>query len=134
MLRQFLLLIVLSLTFQAPLAIAQTKCKGYKPPIGPGRGGGREWARQAGLPIINVKPGPKYTKAALRHQVNGTVLLRAVMHSSGQVREVCVITGLPYGLTKRAVEAAYKIEFEPAVKDGRPVSKTIQLEYNFNTY
>jgi TonB family protein len=133
MLRQLPLIIILCLSFQAPLAIGQVKCKGYLPK-GPGRSLGPGLARQAGLPIIKVKPQVKYTKAALRHEVQGTVVLRVVLHSSGQVREVCVVQGLPYGLTKRAVDAAYRIEFEPALKEGRPVSFTMQMEYEFSLY
>ncbi len=134
MLRQLTLTIILCLSIQVPLALGQAKCKGYSP-SGPGRGGGSPaMRRQAGLPVITVKPEAVYTKAARKHQVNGTVLLKALLHSSGQVRDVCVVQGLPYGLTKRAVDAAYKMKFEPAVKEGRPLSATIQLEYNFNLY
>ena len=71
--------------------------------------------------IIKVKPKAEYTKAALRRQVQGTVTLRLLLHSSGRLR---TSEGFPYRLTKRAVEAAYRIEFEPAMKDGRPVSVT----------
>jgi TonB family protein len=100
--------------------------------MGPGRGGGQR--QHPGMAIIKVKPQPQYTKTALRRQVQGTVILRVVLHSSGQVRDVCVVKGLPYGLTRRAVGAAYRIEFEPAMEEGRPVSKTILIEYDFSTY
>lgn len=126
--RQLTLVILLLLSFQCPQALGQAKCKGYLPK-GPGRGGG-----QGAGSLIKVKPQPQYTKEALRRQVQGTVILRIVLHSSGQVKDVCVIKGLPYGLTKRAVASAYKIEFEPAVKDGRAVSVTTLIEYQFNTY
>jgi TonB family protein len=133
MLRQLLLLIILFLSFQAPQALGQAKCKEYSPK-GPGRGGPGRGGQRPGMPVIKVKPQPQYTKAALRHQVQGTVILRVILHSSGQVRDVCVVKGLPYGLTRRAVEAAYRIEFEPAVAQGRPVSKTILINYDFSTY
>ena len=45
-----------------------------------------------------------------------------------------VMTKLPHGLTERALIAARKINFTPAVKDGQAVSMYIQLEYNFNLY
>jgi len=41
---------------------------------------------------------------------------------------------LPFGLTEQAIAAARQIKFVPAVKDGRPVSVFMQLEYNFNLY
>jgi hypothetical protein len=49
-----------------------------------------------------------------------------------QVQNIRVISGLPYGLTEQAVSAARQIKFTPAMKDGKPVSMWMQLEYNFN--
>jgi len=83
---------------------------------------------------IKSKPQPQYTEEARRHQIIGTVLLRAVFHSSGQIKDVCVVEGLPYGLTRKAVQAAYKIKFEPVMKDGYPVSVTRYIEYSFSLY
>jgi hypothetical protein len=34
-------------------------------------------------------------------------------------------------LTQKAIEAASKIRFEPAMKDGKPVSVRGNLEYSF---
>ena len=42
-----------------------------------------------------------------------------------------VVSGLPYGLNDRAVEAAKKIQFTPAKKNGHPVSMWMELQYNF---
>lgn len=80
------------------------------------------------------KPEPQYTEEARKNQVTGTVILRAVFSSSGQVTNISARAGLPYGLTERAIAAARQIKFTPATKDGRPVSMYIQLEYNFNLY
>jgi hypothetical protein len=38
------------------------------------------------------------------------------------------------GLTERAIEAAQRTRFIAAMKDGKPVSMWIQLEYYFNLY
>ncbi len=83
---------------------------------------------------ILSKPQPEYTEEARKNQTVGTVVLRAVFTSSGQVTNIRAVSGLPFGLTERAVAAARQIKFEPATKDGRPVSMYIQLEYNFNLY
>jgi TonB family protein len=82
--------------------------------------------------IISKKPRPKYTKAARANKVEGTVVLKVVFSSTGEVNNIHTVTGLPFGLTERAIEAAHKIKFKPAIKDGRPVSMWVQLEYNFN--
>jgi TonB family protein len=80
------------------------------------------------------RPEPIYTETARRNEVTGTVVIRAVFSSSGQVTNVRVVSGLGDGLTENAVEAARSIRFFPAVKDGRVVSQYVQIEYNFNLY
>lgn len=80
------------------------------------------------------KPEPKYTEEARRNQISGTVMLRAVFASSGEVVQIRALSSLPFGLTERAIAAAREIKFLPATKGGRPVSVFMQLEYNFNLY
>lgn len=80
------------------------------------------------------KPEPQYTEEARRNQVTGTVMLRAVFASSGEVVQIRALSSLPYGLTERAIAAAREIKFVPAMKGGRPVSMFMQLEYHFNLY
>lgn len=80
------------------------------------------------------KPEPQYTEEARRNQVTGTVRLRAVFASSGEVVSIEALNQLPFGLTEKAIAAARGIKFVPAMKDGRPVSVYMNLEYNFNLY
>src|SRR5947209_12089767 len=83
---------------------------------------------------ILSRPEPQYTEEARKNQVSGTVVLRAVFSSGGQVTNIRTVSGLPYGLTERAIAAARMIRFSPAMKDGHAVSQYIQIEYNFNLY
>ena len=103
--------------------------------VGPGSGPvayiGREVDTKARL---LSKPEPNYTVAARDKQIVGTVILKAVFASSGKVTNIRVVQGLPNGLTERAIEAARKIKFVPATKEGKYVSMWMQLEYNFNLY
>ena len=85
-------------------------------------------------PRVLEKPEPQYTEEARRHQITGTVVLRCVFAADGRVRNIIPVRALPYGLTRKAINAAYQIKFIPATKDGRPVSMYMQLEYNFNLY
>ena len=80
------------------------------------------------------KPEPQYTEEARRNQIIGTVMLRVVFSSGGEVDQIRAVRTLPFGLTERAIAAARQIKFVPATKDGRPVSVQMQLEYNFNLY
>jgi TonB family protein len=83
---------------------------------------------------ITSKPEPLYTEEARKNQVTGTVRLRLVLSASGQVTGITALTKLPDGLTEKAIEAARKISFIPAEKDGRKVSQYVTIEYNFNIY
>jgi TonB family protein len=108
---------------------------------GPGGGGGgtdydkifsgREVTSKA---RVLSKPEPTYTEAARKNQITGTVVLRAVFSSGGSVTNIHAVSGLPDGLTERAIAAAKSIKFVPATKDGRPVSMWMELQYNFNLY
>ena len=80
------------------------------------------------------KPEPTYTERARGEQLTGTVVLKCVFAADGTVTNIRVVVGLPYGLTDRSIEAARKIKFIPATKDGKPVSMWMQLEYNYNLY
>lgn len=75
---------------------------------------------------VKSKPHPEYAMSG----VGGTVVLRVVFMASGKVSQIRVVSDVP-GFTDAAVQAARKINFEPAIKDGRYVSQYIQLEYNF---
>ena len=108
---------------------------------GPGGGGGgtdysktfaaREVTRKA---QITSKPEPLYTEEARKNQVTGTVRLRLILGASGSVSGITPVSRLPDGLTEKAIEAARRISFTPAEKDGRKVSQYVTIEYNFNIY
>jgi TonB family protein len=60
------------------------------------------------------------------------VSLRVVFSSTGKVKNVEVIGGGPRDrFARAAMEAARKIKFAPAIKDGRAVSQRGLLEYQF---
>ncbi|MCA1566735.1 MAG: TonB family protein [Acidobacteria bacterium] len=83
---------------------------------------------------ILSKPEPLYTDEARNSGIRGTVHLRMVLSFDGRVRNIFVIKGLGGGLTEMAVNAARKIKFTPATKDGRPVSQFVTIEYNFHIF
>ena len=85
-------------------------------------------------PRVITKPEPQYTEQARRDQVTGTVVLRVVFSSSGQVTNIQAVQKLGGGLTEKAIAAARQIRFLPAMRNGQPVSMYMQLEYNFNLY
>ena len=79
-----------------------------------------------------TRPEPAYTEKAHHNKVEGVVILKAVLSNTGRVENIHVFASLPDGLTEQAINAARKIKFVPAVKDGKSVSMWIQLEYHFS--
>jgi TonB family protein len=57
-----------------------------------------------------------------------------IFTSDGRVTNIKVVRGLPDGLTEKAIEAAQRIRFNPATKNGAPVSVRGNLEFSFNLY
>ena len=80
------------------------------------------------------KPEPTYSDVARKAGVAGTVVMRCVFASDGEVKNFVIVRALSYGLTAKAVEAARRIKFTPATRDGKPVSMWMELQYNFNLY
>ena len=84
--------------------------------------------------VLVMRIEPAYTEEARQRAVTGIVVLKAIFSAKGSVVNIVTVSGLPNGLTERAIDAARKIKFIPAVKDGKFVSMWMQLEYNFNLY
>jgi TonB family protein len=108
---------------------------------GPGGGGGgtdydrvfnpKEVTRRA--QIID-RPEPLYTEEARKNQITGTVRVKMVLNANGSVTGVAAVSRLPDGLTEKAIEAAHRIKFVAAEKDGHKVSMYVTIDYNFNIY
>jgi len=82
--------------------------------------------------VVKSKPQPDYTREAEERGIGGRVVLRCIFASTGKVTNIHVVAGLPYGLTQAAIDAASRIKFKPAEKDGKPVSMWMELQYNFH--
>lgn len=84
---------------------------------------------------IISKPKAPWTDEAVRAaQLEGTVTLRVEFLSNRRIGQIFAVNGLPYGLTESAVNAAKKIRFIPALKNGKPVTVFRQVQYNFTLY
>jgi TonB family protein len=109
---------------------------GYGPAAsrgGVGEGSGNSKAITKVLRLL-AKPKANYTEEARKNGIEGVVRLRVTFSANGQVTSVSLVRGLPFGLTETAIAAARKIKFEPAEKNGVPISVSKIVEYNFNTY
>ena len=85
-------------------------------------------------PTVLYREKAKYTDGARQAEVRGMVELQVIFRSDGVIVIQSVTGYLPYGLTLTTVEAASRIKFTPAMKDGSPVSVRVPLEFLFNLY
>jgi outer membrane biosynthesis protein TonB len=89
---------------------------------------------------ILTQPRPNYTDIARRKDVDGVVKLRVVFQADGDIGEIIDVTTKKrkklekYGLIARAIEAAKKIKFTPAMENGQPKTVVKLVEYHFNVY
>jgi len=78
---------------------------------------------------ISAKPEPKFTRAD-RDRYHGYVMtLRAILCGTGKVTDVVVTQGITRDMDAAAIDAAHLIEFTPAEKDGKKVSRPMTLKY-----
>jgi TonB family protein len=86
-----------------------------------------------GIKILS-KAEAAYTAKAKQARVEGTVMLRVTFLANGKIGNITPISGLPLGLTESAMEAARKIVFEPAKRNGVPYSVIKTLAYTFTLF
>jgi TonB family protein len=81
--------------------------------------------------LVTAKPKPSYTREARRNGIQGFVALKVLLSARGKIDRIRVVKGLAAGLTENAIRAACRLEFKPAMKDGKPVSQWVTAEYVF---
>ena len=80
-------------------------------------------------PKILAKAEPNFSSEDRRNYHRRVITLRALLCGSGTVTNVKVTDGLSDDVNEKAIEAARKIKFAPAEKDGNKVSRFVFLKY-----
>ena len=86
------------------------------------------------LMVVITRPKPGYTDLARRRMEQGKVVLRATFQANGMVGNIEVKESLKFGLTEAAIDAARKMAFLPARRNGVPVNTIKTVEYAFYIY
>lgn len=81
-------------------------------------------------PLSNPTPG--YNEIARRARIEGTVWIVSILDENGKLVCPRVAKGLPFGLTKAALETLADWEFTPAQVDGRPVKVWYAMRTGFD--
>jgi TonB family protein len=79
-------------------------------------------------------PDPEYTDKTRRKKINGAVVVSLIVTPEGTVRDPKIVTSLDKDLDQQALAALSKWKFEPATKDGKPVTVRISTEVSFRIH
>ena len=82
---------------------------------------------------ISSKPRPDF-QSGNAPPGEMTFIVAVELRSDGKVGVVIPFHGPPHDNDGPVIDATKKVVFEPAVKDGRPVTVITVLEYQFNRY
>jgi len=85
-------------------------------------------------PRILYREKARYNDEARRAGVVGVVVMSVVFGGDGNIGDIKIIRGLPFGLMEQAISAAKRIRFEPATTNGESVSVRTNLEFTFDLY
>lgn len=85
-------------------------------------------------PIPLYLPEPEFTDEARRAKYQGVALVSMIVDAHGIPQNVRIVKPLGYGLSEKAIEAAMKYRFKPAMKDGKPVPVKVNIEVYFRLY
>jgi TonB family protein len=85
------------------------------------------------FPSCAYCPNPRYSDEARKRKIEGTVVLMVLIDSSGRVKDVWEIRGLPEDLTRQAMEVVrQEWLFKPARdENGRAVTIISPVDVNF---
>jgi protein TonB len=75
---------------------------------------------------------PGYTRQAREARIQGDVVVRIEIARDGRVRDVVVLTGLPF-LDDEVVRTVRRWRFSPPIVGGRPVSIYMIQRITFRT-
>jgi TonB family protein len=94
----------------------------------------RVGATAASSPTLRTRTQPRYTAAAMRARITGTVTMQAVVLPDGTVSEVAILQSLDphFGLDSEAMETVKRWTFSPGKIDGQAVVVGILIELDFN--
>jgi len=81
-------------------------------------------------PVVITLPPPVYPELARQAQVDGTVLVLALVGKDGRVKDARIVEGHPM-LNEAALDAVRRAIFRPALQQHRPVEVWVSIPMRF---
>jgi TonB family protein len=83
-------------------------------------------------PTVLQRVQPQYTDEARAAGLQGTVVLQAIIGTTGMAKVLKVVKPMDMGLTESAIDAIQQWKFKPATRNGKEVAVAVNIEINFN--
>lgn len=99
--------------------------------VGDGQGGGVRASQLTRSARILKRTRTRYPRELVRNEVDGTVVLRVEVLSTGAVGEVSVVKGAHPKLDEIAMDAVRTYVWAPGEVEGRPVTTTVRHTFRF---
>jgi TonB family protein len=82
--------------------------------------------------VVQYTTPPLYSDEALRQKIEGTVRVEAQVGVDGRVSNLRILNALGFGLDQNALLAVRDWRFAPAVREGKPVDSTMEIDVEFS--
>ena len=88
------------------------------------------------MPKVISAVDPEYPAGARaeKHPVSGVCILGVTVSENGTPQDVHIVKSLRADFDRKAVESVSQYRFTPALRDGEPIAKDIQMEVNFQIF
>ena len=83
------------------------------------------------VPLPYKRLTPAYTQAARERSVEATVDIAAEINARGEVERTEIVRWAGFDLDEAAADNVKKMQFRPALRDGKPLAIRVLLRYNF---
>jgi len=80
------------------------------------------------------QPEAEYADRPRKKKIQGVVIVTIIVNTDGSVRDPQITKSLDKDLDKQALAAVVKWKFDPATKDGKPITYRVPVEINFRLY
>jgi periplasmic protein TonB len=86
-------------------------------------------------PRVKFSPDPEYTDAERRRRTQGVVAPSVIVTKDGRTADIKVTSSfVTRDMEDEAIKAVSRWKFEPATKDGEPVTVRIAIQIMFHLY
>jgi hypothetical protein len=82
-------------------------------------------------PRLRKEVKPEYTKEMIAAKAEGVIRAELLVGGDGKVKEVKILNDIGYGTRESARELFFKLEFDPAMRDGKPVATWITFSIRY---